>query len=193
MSATMARQGGRVQLEQSDMRFSLNMPKMAKEGFLRATVEETQFLIKTPQWKVKEEMKLGVGYSGHNTVKAAMERQPATLWENQIDSCYPCQNGTAGDPQTCWRHKGMGAPAPEWLRQPTPEPIARPSGTPSLPPGDNEGAHASGIDGVPAGYVYIHIPLPSAKFVNLDAYSKDRKCDKDFNPALLTDEGTSSY
>jgi hypothetical protein len=30
MSATMARQGGRVQLEQSDMRLALNMAKMAK-------------------------------------------------------------------------------------------------------------------------------------------------------------------
>jgi hypothetical protein len=29
MSATMARQGGRVQLEQSDMRMALNMAKMA--------------------------------------------------------------------------------------------------------------------------------------------------------------------
>jgi hypothetical protein len=41
MSATMARQGGRVQLEQSDMRLSLNMAKMAKEGFFRATIDET--------------------------------------------------------------------------------------------------------------------------------------------------------
>jgi hypothetical protein len=32
MSASMARQGGRVQLEQSDMRLALNMAKMAKEG-----------------------------------------------------------------------------------------------------------------------------------------------------------------
>jgi len=29
----MARQGDRVQLEQSDMRLALNMAKMAKEGF----------------------------------------------------------------------------------------------------------------------------------------------------------------
>ena len=39
MSATMARQGGRVQLEQSDMCLALNMTKMAKEGFLRAAIE----------------------------------------------------------------------------------------------------------------------------------------------------------
>ena len=33
MSATMARQRGRVQLEQSDKRLALNMAKMAKVGF----------------------------------------------------------------------------------------------------------------------------------------------------------------
>ena len=36
MSATMARQGGRVQLEQSDMCLALSVANMAKEGFLRA-------------------------------------------------------------------------------------------------------------------------------------------------------------
>jgi len=33
MCATVARQGGRVQLEQSDMRLALNMAKMAKTAF----------------------------------------------------------------------------------------------------------------------------------------------------------------
>jgi len=45
MSATMARQGGQVQLEQSDMRLALIMAKMAKGGFLRAGIQETQQLI----------------------------------------------------------------------------------------------------------------------------------------------------
>jgi len=48
MSATMLRQGGQVQLEQSDMRLALNMAKMAKGGFLCSAIEETQFLIKRP-------------------------------------------------------------------------------------------------------------------------------------------------
>jgi hypothetical protein len=39
MSATMAKQGGRVQLEQSDMRLALNIAKMAN-GFLRAAMEK---------------------------------------------------------------------------------------------------------------------------------------------------------
>jgi len=55
MSATMARQGGRVQLEQSDMHVALNMAKMAKEGILCAGMEEMKYLIKKPPAKVREE------------------------------------------------------------------------------------------------------------------------------------------
>jgi len=46
MSATTARQEGRVQLEQSDMHLTLNMAKMAKGGFSLAAIEEMQQLIK---------------------------------------------------------------------------------------------------------------------------------------------------
>jgi hypothetical protein len=52
MSATMAGQGGRLQLEQSDMRLVFNMVKMAKGGFSRATIEEIQQLIKKLYAKV---------------------------------------------------------------------------------------------------------------------------------------------
>jgi len=48
MSATMARQGGREQLEQSDMRLALNMSKLAKEGFSCAAMKEMQYLITIP-------------------------------------------------------------------------------------------------------------------------------------------------
>jgi len=48
MSATMAWRGGQVQLEQSDMRLALSMAKITKEGFSRATIEETNILIQTP-------------------------------------------------------------------------------------------------------------------------------------------------
>jgi hypothetical protein len=60
MSATMARQGGRVQLKQSDMRLALNMAKLAKEGFSRTAIEERKYLIKTPRPEVREENKRGV-------------------------------------------------------------------------------------------------------------------------------------
>jgi len=86
----------------------------------------------------------------------------------------------------------MGAPPPEQLRHQTPELMPHPPETPPVPPSNNEAAHLSKIDGVPPGYVYIHTPLSSAQSINLDTYAKDRKSDKDFNPDLLTDEGTSA-
>jgi len=101
MSATMARQGGRVQLEQSDMRLALNMAKMAKGGISRAAIEETQQLIKKPHAKVREEKKRAVEFPGHIKLNAAIKRHPAMVRENQTDGCLPCQNGTAKNPETC--------------------------------------------------------------------------------------------
>jgi hypothetical protein len=65
MSATMVRQGGRVQLEQSDMRVALNMAKMVKGGFSRAAIEETQQLINEPQAEIWEEKMREVEFPGH--------------------------------------------------------------------------------------------------------------------------------
>jgi len=72
MSATMARQGGRVHLEQFDMRLALSMAKMAQGGFSRAAIEETQFLIFKPQVEVREDTKQGVEFPGYKNMKAAM-------------------------------------------------------------------------------------------------------------------------
>jgi hypothetical protein len=41
MSATLARKGGEVQLENSNMLLALNEAKMAREGFSQAQIEET--------------------------------------------------------------------------------------------------------------------------------------------------------
>jgi len=112
MSATMARQGGRVQLEQSDMRLVLNMAKMAKEGFSRGAIAETQYLMKKSYPEFREEKKWGVEFPGHKKVKAAIQRHPAMLCQNQMSGCLPCQNGTAKNLQTRWTHKGTGAPPP---------------------------------------------------------------------------------
>jgi len=91
MSGTMVRQGGRVQLEQSDMCLSLNMARMAKDGFLRAAIEAKTYLIQTPPAKVRVEKKRGVECPGHEKVKAAIQRHPAMLRQNQTSSCHPCQ------------------------------------------------------------------------------------------------------
>jgi hypothetical protein len=53
----MARQGGRVQLEQSVIHLALNMAKMSKARFSRAAKAETQQLIKKPLAEVREEKK----------------------------------------------------------------------------------------------------------------------------------------
>jgi len=192
MSATMARKGGRVQLEQSDMRLALNIAKMAKGGFSCTAIEERKCLIKKPRAEVREEKKRGVEFAGDNNVKAWMERHLAMLWENQTDHCLPCQNGTGQNPQTRWRRKGNGSPPPERLRQPTPEPLPQPPERPIVPPCNNEAAHRSEIEGLPPGYVNIHTRLPSAQFFNHAAYAKDHKREKDFDSDLLTDEETST-
>ena len=97
-----------------------------------------------------------------------MEGQLAMLQESQTDSCLPGQTDTAQDPQTRWRCKGMGAPPPIRLRQPTPELTEHPSGTPLVSPGAHKGAQASDIEGVPPGYVIIPTPLSSAEHFNQD-------------------------
>jgi len=131
MSATIARQGGWVQLELSDMRLAFNMAKMAKGGFSRAAIEETQQLIKKPHAQVREEKKRGVEFPGHQKVKAAKERHPAMVYTHHTAGCRQCQNGTAQNPVTRWRRKATAVPAPD--------PAAPPPGTPPAPPGDAEG------------------------------------------------------
>ena len=65
MSATMAREGGRVQLEQSAIFLAFNMAKMAKDGFLPSAIGETRYLIRQPRAVVQEEKKRGVDSPGH--------------------------------------------------------------------------------------------------------------------------------
>jgi len=184
MSATMARQGGRVQLEQSDMCLALNMAKMAKEGNSRAAIEQTHQLINKLCTKAWKEKMRGVVCPAHHKVKAAIARHPAMVRENQIDGWLPCQHCTAKNPQTRWRRKGTGASPP---RPAPPRP-----GTPPVPPDDSERNHSSETDGVPPGYLYMHTPLTTAWYFDLDPYAKDRMRDKDFSPDLLTDQGPST-
>jgi len=184
MSPTMARQGGGVPLDQSDMRIALNIAKMPKGGFLSAAMGETEQLIEKPQGKVREPKKRGVGFPGCKKVKAAIERQPAMVYKNQTASWLPSQNGTAENPQTRWRCKGTSAPPPE--------PVAPPPRMPPLPrtppvrPGDTDGNESYEIEGMPFRCVYTHCLLPNTQFFNHNAYAKNSKHDKDFIPDLLS-------
>jgi len=116
-------------------------------------------------------------------VNAAIERHPAMVREKQTDGCLHCQHGTAKNPQTRWKRKETGALPPR------PAPL-RP-GMALGPPDDSGRTQSYEIEGVPPRYVYIHTPLPSTRLFNYDPYAKDRTCDKDFIPDLLTDEGPS--
>jgi len=184
MSATMARQGGQEQLEQSFIGLAWNMAKMAKGRILCGTMEETQQQIEKSCTNVQDESKQVVEIPGHYQVKAAMKRHVAMVCENQMDGGQNGQNGTAMNPDTGWRREGTGTPPPE-LAPPPP-------GTPHAPPGHSQGTQSYKIDGVPPRYVYIHTPLPNSQLFNLDTYAKDRTCDKDFISHLLTDVGPST-
>jgi len=168
MSASMARQGGRVQLEQSDMSIALNMAKMATRGSSCTMIEETQHLIMKPCAAVQEPKKWGVEFPGHRMLKAAMERHPAVVYDNQTDGCLPCHNSQAKNPRTRWRHKGSGALPQVWRKQPTQELTPPPPGTPAAPPGDKHDAQSSQVANLSAVYVYKPTPLPIAQCFNHD-------------------------
>jgi len=192
MSATMARQGGWVQLEQSAMHLALNMAKKANGGFSRATTEEIRYLIYRPLVEVLKEKKWGVEFPGHVKVNGVIQRHLAMLPQNQTNGCLPGQNGTKKISQRCRRPNGTGAPLPGPHRQLTPEPTPSMPEWPPAPPGDSEEAQRSQIDNLPPRYVYSYAPLPLAQFFNLDAYGRDSQNDTDYNQEMLTDEGTST-
>jgi hypothetical protein len=80
MSASMARQEGWVQCEQSDTRLAWNMAKMTKGMFSRAAIWDMQYLIKNPRTAVCEEKKQSVVFPGHNKVEVAIETHLAKGW-----------------------------------------------------------------------------------------------------------------
>jgi len=82
MSANMVRQGGRVQLEQSDMCLAVSMPTIANGRFSHATTDEKGQLIEKPRAEVREEKKRGVEVPGQQKVKDAIERHPAMVYIN---------------------------------------------------------------------------------------------------------------
>jgi len=145
---------------------------------------ETQYWIKKPDTKVCEEWKWGVEFAGHKQVKAEIGRYLAMVPENQMDVWISWKNGTALNQQTFWWCKGMG--------EPLPDPAPPLPWMPPAPPGDNEGAQCSEIEGVPPRYVYLQTSLSSAEFFYFDADANDCKWNKDHIPDLLTDEVTSA-
>jgi len=188
----MATQGGRVQLERSYMILALNMAKLAKEGFGHTAIEATKYLIKNSAAEVQEVTKRGVEYPGHKKLKAAIHRHQAMLCQNHMSGCLPCHTGPPKNLQTHWQCKGTGAPPPNWCRQLTPDLTPPLPGMPSASTVNNSRSEHSQIANLPAGYTYSHTSLPCGEFFNLDASAQDSQHDTDFDPDMLTQEGTST-
>jgi hypothetical protein len=182
----MARQGGRVKLEQSDMYLALNMAKMAKDGFSRAAIKEMKYLITKPPAEVREEKKRGVEFPRHTNVKTAIPRHPAMLHQNQTSGCLYCQHGDAKNPQTCWSPKGTGAPPPARRRVRTPGPTAPPPSLPPAPTGNTSGSQPSEIVIMSAGYTSSLTAHRWAEFFEDD---EDTKHNTDSDPDMLTEDG----
>jgi hypothetical protein len=185
MSATMARQGGRVELEQSDMRLSLNMAKMAKEGFSHTIMEEIKYLIKTPHAEIREEKKWDVEFPGHIQLKAGKHIHPAMPVQNQTSGGLPCQNGTAMNPHTPCTRKQPGAPPPDRRRERTPEATPLLPRMPLAPTGNTSRDQPSQIVNLPAGYRYSHTAPLFAEFFDGD---DDTQHNAAFDPHMLTNE-----
>jgi len=192
MSAAMAKQRDSKQLEQSDIWLVLNMAQMAKGEASHPTIEEMHYLINNRSAKIQEGKKRGVEFSGHKMVKAVIERHPAMLCQNHTTGCLSCQNRTAKNLQTCWRHKVTGAPPPYQHRQLTPKLTPCLLGTPPAPTCNNSGVQCSQMVNLAAGYAYSNTYLHCAEFLTLDASAQDSQHDTDFDPAMLTDAGTST-
>jgi len=198
MSATIARQGCRVQLKQSDMCPVLNMAKMTNGGILRAAVEEMQYVIKKPHAEVRTKNTRGIEFTGHIRLKAAIVRQPAMVCQIQTDGFFPCQHGGAKNPLIHWRCKGTDAPPLQRRRQMTPEPMPPLPETTPLPgmpparPSNNAGAQRSQIANVLARCACSHTALPCAEWFTLDTSAQDSKHDTDFDPDVVTDKGPAT-
>jgi len=88
MSAAMARRGGRVQQELSDMRLASNMAKMANGTCSPTIMEELYSLMKKPHAKVREVKKRGVECVRHPLVKAAIEIHRPCLVETRRTDAF---------------------------------------------------------------------------------------------------------
>jgi len=136
----------------------------------------------------KREKKRRVGFPGHTTVKAALERHPAMLRQNQTARCVRCPNGTAKNLQTQCRCNGIDAPPPDKRRQATPP-------LPEMPltrTGNRSEAQCAQIVNLLARYAYSHPALPCAEVSTGYSSAQASQHDTDFDPDILTDEGTST-
>jgi len=125
-------------------------------------------------------------------VKAAAERHPAKLRQNQKPGCLACHNSTTNNLQIHWRNKGTGAPPPNRHRKQTPEHTPSLLGTPPTSTGNTSGAQLFEIFNLTARYAYSHTSHPCAESFALNISAQDSENDTDYDPDMLPDDGTST-
>jgi len=201
MSATMARQGGRVQLEQSDRCLALNMVEMAKGEFSHSAAEAMYFLIKKPPAEPREDKR--------REEKRREEPGCSLSWQWKDECSNRVTPGYALSKPHCqmpfiapmalewnrrheWHAKGTSAPPPNGYRHMTPEPMPQLPKMPHSPTGKISGQQYTQIVNVPARYVYSHTSHFCAALFTFDAAAQDRQHDTDFDPDMPNDEGTST-
>jgi len=165
-------------------------PKWPKKAFRTPPIEEIKHLIKKPCAAVQEDNKRGVQIPGHKKMKAVIHRYTTMLRQNHTSGCLHCQHGTTKNLQIRWRLKGTGARPPDQCRQRTPELTPPLPGTSPAPTSITSGAAHSQIVNLPAGYPYSHTDFPCAEIFDHDASAQDSHHNIDFDPDMLTDEGT---
>jgi hypothetical protein len=103
VAATMCKHAGRVQLEQSDLRLTMNIMDKSVNGLSSANVDETLDIIRKPRAELREEKRRGVEFKGHKNVKSVMKVHPAMNKRNELEGCLTCQNNVPHNPATRWK------------------------------------------------------------------------------------------
>ena len=127
-------------------------------------IDITQCLANKPHTKFREVQNWSVEFAGNQRLKAAMERHPAMLHQNNMNRFLPRQQVTAKNHQSYWRCNSAGACLSNQHRLPAPEPLRFLHGMPTSPP-----AQSSQINNLQHGYNDLPVPLPGAPCFNLDA------------------------
>ena len=101
-TADLARQAGRVTIEQTDMRLVRNHQRKNIEGLTPENLNEIVKIIRKPRAETRAEKALGLRFEGERSVKYSQDPHPANVVANEPPGCLICQDGIARNPETCW-------------------------------------------------------------------------------------------
>ena len=105
-TADLAREAGRVMIEQTDMRLVRNHQRTNKEGITDEKVREIFKIIKKPRAEKRDEEAWGLQFEGIKKLKYSQDPHPANIVEDEALGCLECQDGIACNPETRWSRGG---------------------------------------------------------------------------------------